>query len=206
MIRLHVFPPSPNAIKVIAAAHHLGIEFETRLVDLTKGGQQEAEFVALNPNRKIPVLEEDGFVLWESNAILQYLASKKPEKGLWPTDPRKQADVSRWQFWQTAHWGPACGILTFERFVKRLLGQGDPNPSEIERGEKDFRAHAAVLDGHLKDRRWVAGDALTVADISIGAWMAYAAPAQYPLAGLKEIGRWYGALAELPAWKKALPS
>jgi len=63
-----------------------------------------------------------------------------------------------------------------------------------------------VLDGHLKGRRWVAGDALTMADISIGAPMVYAAPAQFPLAGCKEIGRWYGALSELPAWKKALPS
>ena len=55
-------------------------------------------------------------------------------------------------------------------------------------------------------RRWVAGGALTVADISIGASMVYAAPAEYPVAGCKEIGRWYGALSELPAWKKALPS
>ena len=206
MIRLHVFPPSPNAIKVIAAAHHLGIEFEPRIVDLTKGEQQKPEFVALNPNRKMPVLEEDGFVLWESNAILQYLAAKKPASGLWPTDPRKQPDVSRWQFWQTSHWGPACTVLIFERFVKKLIGQGEPNPSEIERGEKEFRTFAAVLDGHLKGRRWVAGDALTMADISIGAPMVYAAPAQFPLAGCKEIGRWYSALAELPAWKKALPS
>ena len=90
--------------------------------------------------------------------------------------------------------------------MKKLIGQGDPNPSEIERGEKEFRTFAAVLDGHLKGRRWVAGDALTMADISIGAPMVYAAPAQFPLAGCKEIGRWYSALAELPAWKKALPS
>ena len=114
--------------------------------------------------------------------------------------------MSRWQLWQTAHWGPACTVLIFERFVKKLIGQGEPNPAEIERGEKDFRTFAAVLDGHLKGRRWVAGDALTVADISIGAPMVYAAPAEYPVAGCKEIGRWYGALSELPAWKKALPS
>ena len=124
MIRLHVFPPSPNAIKVIAAAHHLGIEFEPRIVDLTKGEQQKPEFVALNPNRKMPVLEEDGFVLWESNAIAQYLAAKKPEGCLLPTDPRSRADVTRWQFWDSAHWDPACATLVFERLVKKLFGRG----------------------------------------------------------------------------------
>src|SRR5438477_7164613 len=118
-MKLHVAPPSPRAFKVLAVARYLGLDFELCPVDLLHGEQQKPEFVALNPNRKMPVLEEDGFVLWESNAILQYLAAKKPASGLWPTDPRKQADVSRWQFWQTAHWGPACSVLIFERFVKK---------------------------------------------------------------------------------------
>src|SRR5882724_9281579 len=171
MIRLHVFPPSPNAIKVIAAAHHLGIEFEPRIVDLTKGEQQKPEFVALNPNRKMPVLEEDGFVLWESNAILQYLAAKRADHGLWPSEPRRQADVSRWQCWELAHWGPACGTLVFERFVKRFFGQGDPNPAEVARGEEEFHRYAEVLNQHLRHRDWLVGSTVTLADITVDAWL-----------------------------------
>src|SRR5258708_4024588 len=128
-MKLYVFPPSPRAMKVIALAEHLQIEHETQLVDLTKGDQMKPEFTALNPNQRMPVLEDDGFVLWESNAILQYLTLKKPAgASLWPSDPRRQADVGRWMFWEACHWAPACGTLAFERGVKKLLGQGDADP------------------------------------------------------------------------------
>ena len=100
MIKLHVAPPSPRAFKVLAVARHLGLDFELCPVDLLNGAHLRPEFAALNPNRRMPVLEDDGFVLWESKAITQYLASRKPERGLLPTDPRKCADVSRWQFWE----------------------------------------------------------------------------------------------------------
>ena len=90
-MRLHVFPLSPRAIKVISFARHLGLDCDLRIVDLLKGENQLPGFVALNPNKKMPVLEDGNFVLWESNAILQYLASKKPETGLWPTEPKRQA-------------------------------------------------------------------------------------------------------------------
>jgi glutathione S-transferase len=145
-----------------------------------------------------------GVVLWESNAITQYLASKKPERGLWPTEPRRQADVSRWQFWQTAHWGPACGVYVFERVVKGFANLGAANEAEVARAEPDFHKYAGVLDGQLRGRRWVAGDALTVADFSIGAWMVYGEQAGFPLESYPEITRWYAGLAALPGWQKAL--
>src|SRR5689334_13209726 len=100
-MRLHVFPPSPNAIKVLAGAYLLELAFEPVVVDLFAGAQKTPSCTALNPNQKMPVLEDGEFILWESNAILQYLASKRPERGLWPSEPRRQADVTRWQFWQT---------------------------------------------------------------------------------------------------------
>src|SRR6266478_6307027 len=80
-MKLYAFPPSPRAMKVIALAEHLQIEHETQVVDLTKGDQMKPEFTALNPNQRMPVLEDDGFVLWESNAILQYLALKEAGRG-----------------------------------------------------------------------------------------------------------------------------
>lgn len=204
-MRLHVFPPSPRAIKVMALANHLELPCETCIVDLLQGGNATAEFAALNPNRKMPVLEDDGFVLWESNAILQYLASKKPQSGLWSQEPQRQADIARWQFWDSAHWDPACAILVFERVVKKLAGLGDPDPAQIAKGEQDFQRFAAVLNGRLEGRRWVMGSDLSVADFSIGAGMVYAEPARFPLAEFPEIGRWYAALAALPGWKRALP-
>jgi glutathione S-transferase len=205
MMKLHVFPPSPRAIKVMGLANHLGLDCELRIVDLFKGEQQKPEFAALNLNKKMPVLEDHGFVLWESNAILQYLASKKPESGLWPTHPQRQADVSRWQFWDMAHWDPSCAILVFERVVKKLSGQGDPDPAQIAKGEHEFHRYADVLNRTLKGRKWLAGSDLTVADFSLGAGMVYAAQAELPLARYPDITRWYESLAAIPGWKKALP-
>jgi glutathione S-transferase len=154
-MKLHVTPPSPRAFKVVATLHHLGLDAELAIVNLLNGDQMRPEFAALNPNRRMPVLEDDGFVLWESNAIMQYLASKRPEAGLWPSEARRQADVSRWQCWELAHWERACGTLVFERFVKGRFGQGDPDPDEVARGERDFHQVAQILDQHLRGCEWL---------------------------------------------------
>ena len=206
MITLHVFPPSPRAFKVLALAQHIGVEHKVRIVDLTKGEQNTAEFTKLNPNQRIPVLEEDGFVLWESNAILQYLASKKPDSGVLPTDPRRRALVTQWQCWDLAHWDPACATLIFERMVKKLLGLGEPDPAEIKKGEDRFKSSAAVLDAQLQGRKYITGDTLTVADFSVGASLNLAQPAQLPVDQYKEIVRWHAGLSELPAWRQTLQS
>jgi glutathione S-transferase len=144
-------------------------------------------------------------VLWESNAILQYLALKKPAgAALWPSDARRQADVGRWMFWEGAHWAPACGTLAFERVVKGLLGQGGPDPAVVAKGEQEFKRVGGILNNALRGRKWLAGNDLTLADFSVGPWMALAQMAQYPVAGLTEIARWWEAFAALPGMKKAL--
>jgi len=203
-MKLHVFPPSPRATKVTALANHLGLECELHIVDLFKGEQHQPGFAALNPNERMPVLEDDGFVLWESNAILHYLASKKPGSGLWPSDAKGQADVLRWHSWEAAHWFPACAILAFEHLIKKITGQGEPNPQEVAKGEEQFHRHAKVLNAHLRGRKWLVGNDHTIADFAVGAVMAVAEPARFPVAGYTEIGRWYGVLSSLPGWKKAL--
>lgn len=205
-MKLYVFPRSPNAIKVLAAAYYLELPFESVFVDLLKGGQHAEAFAALNPNRKMPVLEDGDFVLWESNAILQFMASQRPQSGLWPVDPKRQADVSRWQFWQTSNWGPTCGILTFERVIKKLANMGPADEAAIAKAEPDFHKFAEVLNGQLREKKWVTGDAFTVADISIGAWMVYGSQAGFPLDKYPEITRWYASIAALPAWQKAVPA
>jgi len=202
-MKLHVFPPSPRAAKVTALAYHLDLASELQIVDLFKGEQFTPTFAALNPNKRMPVLEDDGFILWESNAILQYLASKKPERGLWPQTARGQADVTRWMTWEAAHWTPACTLLVFERVVKKLAGQGEPDPAEVAKGEAEFPKWAAVLNQQLAGRKWLLGDTLTIADFSIGAPLIMAEAARLPLADYPEIRRWYAQLAALPAWKKA---
>jgi len=204
-MKLYVLPPSPRALKVIALNNHLGLDCEMRIVDLGKGEQLAPEYIAMNPNTKMPVLEDDGFVLWESNAILFYLASKKPQSGLWPKDPKDQADVLRWLAWESAHWdSESCGMVGYETVSKAVLGLGPPDPAFIARGGQNFDRFAGVLNGHLRGRTWLTGDDLTIADFSLGAWVPVASALQLPVAKFPEIGRWYERLASLPAWQASL--
>ena len=113
-IELYAMPPSPRAFKAIAVANHLGIEFTLHRLDMLKGEHKTPEYAALNPNKMMPTLKDGDYVLWESSAIQQYLAGKKPDAGLLPRDERARLDVTRWQFWDLAHWDPVCAVFAFE--------------------------------------------------------------------------------------------
>jgi glutathione S-transferase len=204
-IELYVFPPSPRAFKVLAVANHLGIETRLHFVDLRKGDQRAPEYAALNPNERMPTLKDGDFVLWESNAILHYLAARKPESGLLPSDERRRLDVLRWQFWDSSHWDPACAAFIFEYLVKpAVLGIGEPDMAAVAKGAAAFNRAAKVLDAHLNGRRYVTGGALTLADFSLGAALNLAPMAHIPVEPFGEISRWYRELRALPAWQKTL--
>jgi glutathione S-transferase len=204
-MKLYVLPPSPRALKVIALKNYLGLECEMHIVDLGKGDQLTPEYVAMNPNQKMPVLEDDGYVLWESNAILFYLASKKPDSGLWPSDVRAQADVLRWLAWESAHWdAESIGMVGYEKTSKRVLGLGPADPGFIARGEQNFDRFAAVLNQHLKGRTWLTGDNLTIADFSVGGMTSIAMRWELPMTKFPEISRWYDRLAALPGWQASI--
>jgi glutathione S-transferase len=204
-IELFVFPPSPRSFKVMAVARHLGLDHVLRIVDLRKGEQRSPEFAALNPNMRAPALRDGDFVLWESDAILHYLAGQKPESGLIPEDARGRLDMLRWQFWELAHWDPACAVLAYEYVVKPLvMAVGEPDMAEIAKGTEAFHRVAKVLDGQLKGKEFVTGSTLTLADFSLGAALNLAAMAHYPLDPYTEIKRWFNALSALPSWRETL--
>jgi len=204
-MRLYLFPPSTRALGVVALKNYLALDCELRPIDLGRGDQLAPEYLALNPNRKMPTLEDDGFVLWESNAIMFYLAAKRPDRGLWPPNLRDQADVMRWLAWESAHWdAESCGMVAFEKGSKAVLGLGAPDPAFIARGEENFARFAAVLDGQLEGRSWITGERLTIADFSIGALVPSAARMGLPIERFRAIGRWYEALSALPAWRDAV--
>ncbi len=204
-IELYVFPPSPRAFKVMAVANHLGLDYALHMVDFRKGDQKTPQYTALNPNMKMPTLKEGDYVLWESNAIMQYLALKRPESGLLPRDERARLDVTRWQFWDLAHWDPACAVFAFEYVAKRIvLGIHEPDMEAIAKGTEAFHRVAKVLDGQLKNKKFVTGDSLTLADFSLGAAMNLAEPAHYPIEPYGEIKRWYETLRVLRSWQKTL--
>jgi glutathione S-transferase len=202
-IQLYVFPPSPRAFKVTVIANYLGLDTTLQFIDLIKGDQKSPEYAAINPNMRMPALKDGDYVLWESNAIMQYLAAKKPDSGLLPVSERDRLDVTRWQFWDLAHWDPACTALLFEYIIKPIiLKGGEPDPAAVAKGNEAFHRVATVLDGHLKNRKFITGNSLTVADFSLGAPLNYTEMAHFPLDGYGEIKRWFATLSALPAWRK----
>jgi glutathione S-transferase len=202
-IELYVFPPSPRAFKTMALANHLGLDVAIHTIDLTKGEHKTPQYAALNPNMRMPTLKDGDLVLWESNAILQYLASRKPDSKLLPRDERARLDVTRWQFWDLAHWDPHCAVFIFEHVVKPVvIKAGEPDPAALAKGAELFHRSATVLDGQLKGKPWITGDTLTIADFSLGAPMNYAEMAHFPLDSYREIRRWFGTLSALPAWQQ----
>ena len=189
----------------MAVANHLGLDWTMHVLDPRKGEHMAPDYAALNPNCRMPTFKDDDYVLWESNAIMQCLALKKPQSGLLPADEKARLDVTRWQFWDLAHWDPACAVFVFEHLVKpMLLGIKEQDAAALAKGTELFNRAATVLEGQLKGRKFVTGDTLTLADFVLGAPLIYADTVHLPLAPYGEIKRWYGTLSALPAWQKTL--
>jgi glutathione S-transferase len=204
-MKLYLFPPSARVLGIVALKNHLALDCEMQPIDLGRGDQLTPQYLALNPNKKMPTLEDDGFVLWESNAILFYMAAKRPDTGLWPSDLKGQADVLRWLAWESAHWdAESCGMVAYEKASKTVLGLGPPDPAFIARGEQNFSRFAAVLNDSLRGKTWLIGERLTIADFSVGGFVPSAERMGLPVGNFPEILRWYTGLATLPAWQDAL--
>lgn len=203
-MKLYYFPPSPNTRKVHAVAIHLQLPIDLRLVDLQKGEQHHPEFVQLNPTGRTPVLQDGDFILWESTAIMQYLASQVPNS-LWGEDPKIRADIMRWQSWQLAHWYSVCQPLQFENFVKPLLQLGEPDPQVVQQATDRFYKEASVLNNHLANREYLVNNTLTLADFSVASDLTYAIPARFPLENYQHIQDWYARIEQLSAWQQTAP-
>ncbi len=203
-MRLYFNPLSSCARRVQMTVLALGIADKVELVNVNLGAgeQRKPDYLRLNPNARVPVLDDDGFVLWESHAIMQYLSDGEPGQTIYPTERAARADVNRWMFWNASHFSPAVGILNWERMVKRFIGAGDPDPAEVARGEKLFAQFAGVLDAHLADREWVAQGRLTLADLAIASQLMSIVPAQLPMAGFEHLQAWFKRVQALDAWKK----
>ena len=197
-MKLFDFPFSPNCRKVRAVAYEVGVRFDPVLVDLLAGDQRSPAHLARNPMGRVPVLEDGDLVLWESTAIIRYLAAGTH---LVPTGRRAAAEVDRWIAWQLAHLAPAMSKVAFQRIVKRLLRQGPPDEAVIEAGVAEFAAATAVLDGALDGREYVAG-ALSIADFALAAHYSLAGACGLPVTG--RVGSWLARMVARDSMKRAL--
>jgi glutathione S-transferase len=193
-----------NPRKACALARHLNSPVEFIYVALEKGEHRTPEYRAMNPNAKVPVLVDDGLVLWESNAIMCHLA-EKAGSDLWPQDARR-IEVMRWLMWDATEFAPAAGTFYFEHIIKPRFGLGETDAAEIEKATPGFQRYAKVLDAHLQGRRYLVGEALSVADFAVAITLPYAREARIPLGEFPEIRRWHEGLNALQAWREPFPA
>jgi glutathione S-transferase len=180
----------------------MGAPYELVHVDYFKGEQKGPGYVALNPNASVPALVDGEFVLWESNAILQYAADKIGNTAVYPTDLRTRADIHRWLLWESSSWFPSCYVFLVENCVKPLLG-GAPDPAILQGQDAQFHKLAGILDARLAVSKWIAGTAgPTIADIALAAPMHLRGWQKLPLAQHPNLVRWIGDIERLPSWQK----
>lgn len=203
-MKLYVAPPSPNARRALLVREHIGdaLQVEVIHVDLRAGEHKKPWFLEINPNHKIPALTDGDLKLWESNAIVQYLASKAGRTDLWPVEAAAQADVSRWQFYMHTHWNAAINPVVFERALKEMFGMGAPDEGIVASKLAETREVFALVDAQLAKAGWLAQGRLTLADFALAASLMYARAADLPIAEYPNLSGWFERMEALQAWKK----
>lgn len=201
-MKLYYFE-TPNPRKACAVARHLSSPVELVRVDLAKGDHQSSQFLAINPNGKVPALVDGELRLWEATAIMVHLARKAGSE-MWPDDQR-QVEVVRWLSWDAHHFSRHGGTLYFEHVIKRWVGGGDPDAATVAEATGHLQRFARILDDHLEGRDWLVGHAPTLADFAVGNLLPYA-EAKLPLDPFARIRRWHDRLNELPAWREPFPA
>jgi len=200
-MRLYVHPLSSNSRRATLVARHLGLDIALVSVALESGAQKSAEYMRLNPNGRVPLLIDGEFLLWESHAIMQYLADRAGADDVYPRDIQARGDVNRWLFWSACHFAPACALFIRERVSKKVLRLGEADPAEIARGEAQLPPAAAMLDEHLAGGQWIAQGRLTLADFAVAAPLMHSERAQLPLADYANLQDWFARVRATGAWQ-----
>lgn len=201
MIDLY-FSPTPNGLKIRLFLEETGLAYRVRPVRLSAGEQFAADFVAISPASKIPVIVDhaprdgcDSQPVFESGAILLYLAEKCGK--LLPADGRARSEALQWLFWQVSALGPMAGQAGWFRVYASA-----PVPAAIERYTRELQKLYGVLDRRLQGRDFLAGNQYSIADIACYPWIVPHLAHGQSLAELPNLSRWFRTIAARPATQR----
>ncbi len=203
-MKLYAPPLSTAAYKVLAVVHELGLPVTLAPLDLMKGEHKSPAFLSKNPNGKVPVLEDDdGFCVWESNAILCYLAAQKPGSGLMPLDARGIAQVQQWLQWQATTLGPSTTEVLMETVYAKMMGR-EKDEAKYVAGLEKVRRDLGILEGVLAQREFLCGP-LTIADFSLVSNLMLRGPMGLELEPFPHVKAWVARLEARESVRKARP-
>ncbi len=188
---------TPNGYKVSVALEELGLAYDVRKLDLMAGEQKQQWFFDICPNGRIPAIVDDGFAVFESGAILMYLAEKTGQ--LMPSDVHGRSRVIQWLMFQMGGVGPMMGQANvfFRYFPEKI-------PAAIARYQGEGRRLFTVLDAQLAKTEYLAGDNYSIADIANWCWTRIANWSGIDTDGLPHLSRWHAAIAARPAAIKGI--
>ena len=192
---------SANVQKVLWALGELGLPFEHELVGGAYGGLDEPQYRAMNPNGLVPTLQDGELVLWESHAILRYLAATHGSEALWRENSRERAIVDQWTDWTATTFQPAW-IAVFWLFVRTPAELHDRKA--IAAAQAKTVAALRILDAHLADRDYLAGNRLSYADIAAGVALYRWFTMEIDRPAMPGVENWYLRLQERPAFREAV--
>ncbi|WP_028079137.1 glutathione binding-like protein [Solimonas soli] len=200
------FGATPNVYKVLVLLEELGLEHRIIPVDIRRGEQFRPEFLKISPNNKVPVLIDhapaDGgepLAVFESGAILVYLADKQQRFIPPVSQPRARSEVLQWTFWQMAGFGPHWG-----QFAHYTMYAPEPMPYPTEKARRELDRLFGVLDTRLEGREFIAQDQYSIADIiSFASTMSYERFSPHIDQLFPNFWRWWNAIRERPAVKRA---
>lgn len=198
MIKLYGVPMS-RASRCLWMLEELGVPYENVPTSFV-GDAQKPDYLKVNPNGRIPALDDDGTLVWESMAINLHLAEKY-DKGFRPRSLEERAHTVQWSFWGMTEIEP--GLI--EAFVNRvMLPEAQRNQAAGDAGEQKLQRPLAVLDKELGQRRFLLGDRFTLADLNVASVLLIAPMARIDLSKYPNVQRWLAACSDRPAAKKAL--
>ena len=166
MLTVHGRATSSNVQAVMGALGELGLDHERRNVCRAVGGKREPGFLAMNPMGRVPVLQDGALTLFESQAILRYLASKAGAEALWPADPGRRAVVDQWMEWAKVNVAPAVIYKVFWQMVRVSAAERDH--AKIAEGAAELVELMTIAEAQIARGGWLVGDQMTLADISFG--------------------------------------
>lgn len=203
-MKLYGHPMSTCTRKVLATLAEKGQEAQFVLVDLAKGEQKQPEHLARQPFGVIPAFEDDGFMMYESRAIIRYLDRKLPGNPLTPADPKAYGLMEQYLSVEHSNFTPAAMKVIWERFFKPHMGGGAADEAKVQDGLKGVEKVFGIIDPVLGKQQYLAGDSFSLAEISWAPYMEY-----FALSGgtelinkHKNVAAWWGRVSSRPSWKK----
>jgi glutathione S-transferase len=192
------FSRNPNPRLAVAVAKHLGVDVELQFA-APKDPSRAQDYLHLNPNLLLPILEGPTRPLWETDAIACYL-SRQVGSQFWRTDA-EEPEMIRWISWGKDNFVKACDMVHWERGTKLRYGIGACNQDAVQEGLELFHSAAQLLETELTDRAWLVGNTVSYADFRMSTFLPFNDVAQLPIGDYPALSRWYRHLEEMDHWR-----